>query len=80
MILKDTMTYLESESSIMFHTPCEICGGNFYIEELYVEYIYDSPYHLCVCTCEDCGNEKVFLFSAPYLQEDLLLPPSFLLH
>ena len=80
MIPKDIMTYLDSEYSIMFHTPCEFCGSNFYIEELYVEYIYDHPHHLCVCTCKKCGNEKVFSFSAPYLKEDLLSPFGFLLN
>lgn len=80
MILKDAITYLDSETSIIHDTPCELCGSRFVIDALYVENIYGNPHHLCICKCSNCNNEKVFLFSAPYLKEELIVPPKSLLN
>ncbi|GAA0785397.1 metal-binding protein [Hathewaya limosa] len=78
MISKETMLYIESEYSIINSTPCEFCGSNLIIDELYVEFIEGYPHHLCICTCSKCGNEKVFAFSAPYFRnEELILPSKF---
>lgn len=80
MILKDAFTYLDSETCIIHDTPCEICGSKFEIDALYFENIYGNPHHLCICKCTHCSNEKVFLFSAPYLREDLVVPPDNLIN
>ncbi|SHK07627.1 hypothetical protein SAMN02745248_01710 [Hathewaya proteolytica DSM 3090] len=75
MILKDVITYLDSENYIIHNTPCMICGSQLEIEGLYVETILGLPHHLCICRCPNCGEEKVFIFSAPYLKDELVIPP-----
>ncbi|MFX0548380.1 metal-binding protein [Hathewaya histolytica] len=73
MIHKETMVYIESEYSIIHETPCEFCGKDFKIEDMSVEFIEGTPHHFCYCTCNNCGNEKMFVFLAPYFKKEELI-------
>ncbi|MCM0647780.1 metal-binding protein [Clostridium swellfunianum] len=68
MTVRDIMKYIESEFKIINHTPCEICGGDYFAEDTHIAIIDDVPYDLCTCTCSNCGHEKTFEFSAPFLE------------
>lgn len=70
MILRDIMKYIESEYRVINHTPCEICGGDYLTEEIQIAFIDDVPYDLCSCICSHCGHEKIFEFSAPFIDEN----------
>lgn len=69
MTLRDIMKYIESEYKVINATPCEVCGGDFFAEDIKVALIDDIPYDICSCVCSNCGHEKVFEFSAPFIEE-----------
>lgn len=70
MTLKDIMKYIESEYEVINLTPCEVCGGDYFAEDLTIALIDDIPYDICQCTCSNCGHEKVFEFCAPFIEEN----------
>ncbi|SKA91092.1 hypothetical protein SAMN05428976_1169 [Clostridium sp. USBA 49] len=70
MTLRDIMKYIESEYKVINHTPCEICGGDYLTEDIQIALIDDIPYDLCACVCSHCGHEKIFEFSAPFINEN----------
>jgi hypothetical protein len=69
MTLKEIMKYIESEYKVINLTPCEVCGGEYFAEELDVSLIDGEPFNICECVCSNCGHEKAFLFFAPYIAE-----------
>lgn len=69
MTLKEIMKYIESEYKIINNTPCEVCGGEYFADELEIELIDDEPYDICECVCSNCGHEKTFEFLAPFVNE-----------
>lgn len=69
MTLRDIMMYIESEYKIINHTPCELCGGDYLTEDIQIALIDDIPYDICSCICSNCGHEKIFEFSAPFIDE-----------
>lgn len=69
MTLRDIMKYIESEYKVINHTPCEMCGGDYLTEDIEIAFIDDIPYDVCSCTCANCGHEKIFEFSAPFIDE-----------
>ncbi|MCM8709468.1 metal-binding protein [Clostridium sp. SYSU_GA19001] len=69
MTLRDIMMYIESEYKVINHTPCELCGGEYLTEDIQVAFIDDVPYDLCACICQNCGHEKIFEFSAPFIEQ-----------
>ncbi|OFI05510.1 hypothetical protein CLOACE_16680 [Clostridium acetireducens DSM 10703] len=70
MNIRDIMKYIESEYSVINDTPCEICGGNYIADCLEIDIINGFPYDVCTCVCENCGYEKTFTFSAPFIDEN----------
>lgn len=70
MNIKDIMKYIESEYSIINSSNCEICGGDFFVEELHLDMIDDVPYDVCECVCSECGHEKTFEFCAPFVDDN----------
>lgn len=69
MTAREIMKYIESEYHVINHTPCELCGGEFHAEEVEIALIDDMPYDVLVCVCENCGNERTFEFSAPFIED-----------
>ena len=69
MDAREAMRYVESEYEIVRLTPCEVCGGEYL--QNYQEIISkdDLMYDILICTCANCGHEKIFEFHAPYLEE-----------
>lgn len=68
MNLREIMKFIESEYRVINHTPCEICGGDYMTEDIHLVLIDDVPYDICSCVCSNCGYEKVFEFSAPFIE------------
>jgi hypothetical protein len=68
MNIREIMKYIESEFKVISHTPCEMCGGDFVTEDIQIAVIDDIPYDICACTCSSCGHERIFEFSAPFLE------------
>jgi len=66
MTIREIMKFIESEYSVINETPCEVCGGDFFAEELSIDIIDGVPYDICDCTCSNCGNSKTFEFYAPF--------------
>ncbi|MDT8717252.1 metal-binding protein [Clostridium sp. 19966] len=71
MTLNDIMKYVESEYSIINETHCEVCGGEFITEALEISLIDGEPFDICDCICENCGHEKEFIFSAPFINNSI---------
>ena len=71
MTLKEIMKYIESEYNIINNTPCEVCGGEYFADDLAVEIIEGDPYDVCECVCSNCGHEKVFEFLAPFVNKEV---------
>lgn len=69
MTVREIMKYIESEYRIINNTPCEICGGEYFADDLSIKIIEDEPYDVCECICSNCGNERVFEFLAPFISE-----------
>lgn len=69
MTIRDIMKYIESEFKIINHTPCEVCGGDFLTEDIQIALIDDVPYDICECICSNCGHERIFEFSAPFIED-----------
>ncbi|MBU5486217.1 metal-binding protein [Clostridium sp. MSJ-11] len=69
MTIKDIMEFIESEYKIINNTPCEVCGGEYFADDLNVDLIDDIPHDICICVCSDCGHEKIFEFYAPFIDE-----------
>ncbi len=69
MTVKDIMKFIESEFCIINDTPCEICGGDYFAECLDIDLINGIPFDVCECTCSNCGHEKTFQFSAPFIDK-----------
>ncbi|OPJ61311.1 metal-binding protein [Clostridium oryzae] len=70
MTLREIMKYIESEYEVINKTHCEVCGGEFITEQIQLSIIEGAPFDVCSCTCENCGHEKDFFFSAPFVYED----------
>ena len=68
MTIRDIMKYIESEFKVINHTPCEVCGGDYLTEDIQIAVIDDIPYDLCACICSLCGHERIFEFSAPFIE------------
>lgn len=69
MKVNEIMKYIESEYSVINETPCDICGGEFFADNLNIEIIDGIPYDVCECICSNCGYEKTFEFTAPFIDE-----------
>jgi hypothetical protein len=72
MTFKDIMKYIESEFKVINLTPCEVCGGDYFADDLQATMINGSPYDICNCICSDCGYEKTFEFNAPFIDRKAL--------
>lgn len=72
MTIKEIMQYIESEYSVINDTPCEICGGDFFAEELTIDVVDGVPYDICDCVCSGCGSTKTFEFYAPFFDKKTL--------
>lgn len=80
MTVRDIMKYIESEYEVINLTPCEVCGGDFFVEDLSIALIDDIPYDVCSCVCSDCGHEKLFEFCAPFIEEKAIKKAKHKLH
>lgn len=69
MTIKEIMKYIESEYNIINSTPCEVCGGEYFADNLQIDLIDGIPYDVCSCVCSHCGHEKTFEFYAPFVDE-----------
>lgn len=69
MTIREIMKFIESEYSVINRTPCEICGGEFFADDLEVALIDDNPYDICSCVCSNCGHERIFEFNAPFIED-----------
>jgi hypothetical protein len=69
MTIREIMKFIESEYTVISRTPCEICGGEFFADDLEVALIDDSPYDICSCVCSKCGHERIFEFNAPFIED-----------
>jgi hypothetical protein len=67
MTIRDIMKYIESEYEVINRTPCEVCGGEYFAEDLEVLMIDGEPFDICECVCCNCGHEKSFAFFAPFI-------------
>lgn len=72
MTLKEIMQYIESEYYIINETHCEICGGDFFAEELTIDIVDGIPYDICDCVCSNCGSTKTFEFCAPFFDAEMI--------
>ena len=68
MTIRDIMKYIESEYGIINQTPCEVCGGEYFAEDLEIVLIDEIPFDVCECTCSNCGHERSFMFTAPFIE------------
>ncbi|MBP1917797.1 metal-binding protein [Youngiibacter multivorans] len=69
MILNEVMKFVESEYVIINNTPCEICGGEYITESLGLTFNNGHASNVTTCVCENCGNEREFLFRAPFVSQ-----------
>ena len=69
MTIREIMKFIESEYTVINRTPCEICGGEFFADDLEVALIDDNPYDICSCVCSKCGHERIFEFNAPFIED-----------
>lgn len=69
MTVRDIMKYIESEYQVINHTNCEVCGGEYFADELEIAVVDGLPYDICNCICSNCGYEKTFEFNAPFVDE-----------
>ncbi|MFA9397328.1 MAG: metal-binding protein [Clostridiaceae bacterium] len=69
MTILDVMKYVESEFSIITKTPCEICGGDYITEDIDVYEDDGILYDYVECICSNCGFEKNFKFTAPFIED-----------
>lgn len=69
MIVRDFMKYVESEYIVINNTPCEVCGGHFETEDIDLDVSEGTPYDSIFCVCPDCGYEKIFNFTMPFMEE-----------
>ena len=72
MTIREIMKFIESEYSVINETPCEICGGDFFADELTIDIIDGVPFDICDCVCSNCGSAKTFEFKAPFFDEKAL--------
>lgn len=70
MTFRDIMKYIESEYNIISQTPCEICGADYVTEEIEIAIIDNLPFDVCSCVCSNCGNERIFEFNAPFIEQN----------
>jgi hypothetical protein len=70
MTIREIMQYIESEYSVINDTPCEVCGGDFFAEELTIDIVDGVPYDVCDCVCSSCGSTKTFEFFAPFFNKN----------
>lgn len=70
MTVNDIMKYIESEYTIINHTPCEICSGDYLVEDIGIVLIDDLPFDVCNCICSKCNHEKAFIFRAPFINDE----------
>lgn len=70
MNLREIMKYIESEYEVINLTPCEVCGGEFFADELQISLIDGKAFDICECVCSNCGHERSFVFFAPYIDEN----------
>lgn len=70
MNLREIMKYIESEFLIINETPCDICGGKYFTDDLSINLIDHVPYDICDCICSNCGHKKAFKFYAPFISEE----------
>lgn len=80
MTINDIMKYIESEYTIINHTPCEICGGDYFVEDIGVALIDSLPFDVCNCTCSKCNHEKAFIFRAPFIDDQKIPNGNITLH
>lgn len=66
-MIEEIMKYIESEFVIINNTPCEICGGCYLTDNTLISLRDGMAFDICQCICEDCGHEKQFHFSAPFV-------------
>ena len=69
MTILDVMKFVESEFSIVNKTPCEICGGYYITEDIDVFEEDGLLYDYLDCSCSNCGYEKTFKFTAPFIED-----------
>jgi len=72
MTIQEIMQYIESEYTVINDTPCEICGGDFFAEELTIDVVDGIPYDVCDCVCSSCGSTKTFEFCAPFFDNKMM--------
>ena len=66
-MVRDIMKYIESEFIIINNTPCELCGGYYLTDDTKIGLKDGMAFNICECFCENCGHEKQFYFSAPFI-------------
>ena len=71
MNLREIMKYIESEYEVINRTPCEVCGGEYFADDLQISLIDGDPFDVCECVCSNCGHEKAFIFFAPFIEENI---------
>jgi hypothetical protein len=71
MNIREIMQYIESEYEVINSTPCEVCGGDYFADGLDISVIDGEPFDICECICSNCGHEKDFVFSAPFIDPKL---------
>ncbi|HEY5561654.1 MAG TPA: metal-binding protein [Clostridiaceae bacterium] len=67
MTIREIMKYIESEYEVINGTSCQICGGEYFADELEIAIVDGLPYDICSCICSNCGYEKIFEFNAPFV-------------
>ncbi|HSP48309.1 MAG TPA: metal-binding protein [Clostridiaceae bacterium] len=67
MNLNEVMRFVESEYVVINNTPCEICGGEYITESVGLSFDEGRAKNVSTCVCENCGNEREFLFRAPFV-------------
>jgi hypothetical protein len=70
MTIREIMKFIESEYEVINRTPCEVCGGDYFAEDLEVSVIDGEPFDICECICANCGHERAFMFFAPFIIEN----------
>lgn len=64
---REIMKYIESEYEVINRTPCQVCGGEYFADDLQISLIDGNPFDICECVCCSCGHEKSFMFFAPFI-------------
>jgi hypothetical protein len=71
MNIRDIMKYVESEYEVINCTPCEMCGGDYFADALELSVVNGEAFDICECVCSNCGHERDFVFSAPFINPKL---------